>query len=212
MKALAIVLLSFSFASLWQRATRETNSLAANARGVKAYAARQYAKAADSFAVASAVRPSAASEFNLGTAQIAAGRNEDGSAALAKAMRDAGLRQNALYNRGNGALAANAFDSAVRDYREALRLAPGDAQAKRNLEIALARKQQQQQSRSGQQKSPSGPRSTPQRPQPSPGAGRNDQRSGEQTAESLLRAVQQQEQEELNRMKRARAQRGRIGW
>ncbi len=35
---------------------------------------------------------------------------------------------------------------------------------------------------------------------------------GEQNAENLLRAVQEQEQEELNRMKRAKAERFRVGW
>jgi Flp pilus assembly protein TadD len=209
MKALAIFLLPFSLAGLWHRATQETNSHAANGRGVKAYAARQYAKAAEAFGVANTSKPSAAHAFNLGTAEIAAGRTDKGAAALAMALRDGALREDALYNRGNGALTANAFDSAIRDYRAALRLTPGDAQAKRNLEIALARKQQQQQSGSGQQKSQTGPQSSP---QPSPGAGKNDQRRGDQSAESLLRAVQQQEQEELNRMKRAHAQRGRIGW
>jgi Flp pilus assembly protein TadD len=212
MKALAILLLPLSLAGLWHRATQETNSHSANGRGVKAFAARQYAKAAEAFGVANTSKPSAAHAFNLGTAEIAAGKSEEGAAALAMAMRDGALRENALYNRGNGALTANAFDSAIRDYREALRLTPGDAQAKRNLEIALLRKQQQQQSRSGQQKSQTGPQSNPQRPQPSPGAGKNDQRGGDQSAESLLRAVQQQEQEELNRMKRAHAQRGRVGW
>jgi Flp pilus assembly protein TadD len=211
MKALAILLLPLSLAGLWHRATQGTNSHSANGRGVKAFAARQYAKAAEAFGVANTSQPSAAHAFNLGTAEIAAGNSEEGAAALAMAMRDGALRENALYNRGNGALTANAFDSAIRDYRKALRLTPGDAQAKRNLEIALLRKQQQQ-SRSGQQKSQTGPRSNPQRPQPSPGAGKNDQRGGDQSAESLLRAVQQQEQEELNRMKRAHAQRGRVGW
>lgn len=213
MKLLAAALLvPLSLASLWQRATRETNSHAANVRGVKAFAAKQYAKAAEAFGIANAAKGTPADAFNLGTADVAAGRHEDGAAALGKAMADPALRQGALYNRGNGALAANAYDPAIRDYTEALRLAPGDAQAKRNLEIAWLRKQQQQeQSRNGQQQGAGGQQQKQQQKQPAPGAQRNE-RGDDQTAEALLRAVQQQEQEELNRMKRARAQRGRVGW
>src|SRR5207249_3296931 len=78
--------------------------------------------------------------FNLGTAQIAAGNREQGSSTLARAMENPGLRADALFNRGNSALAANAFDYAIHDYVEALKLHPKDPGAKRNLEIALAKK------------------------------------------------------------------------
>lgn len=210
-RLVAILAIPLSLSALWQRVARETNSHAANVRGVKAYAARQYPKAVDGFAGAMAADPSSRSAFNLGTAQIAAGKMEDGSATLGKAMADRTLRGDALYNRGNSALASNAFDAAIRDYGEALRLAPGDPRAKRNLEIALARKRAQQQARSGPRKNPSGSQPNPRRPQPSPG-GKSEQHGGEQSADSILRAVQEQEQEELNRMKRARAERGRVGW
>jgi tetratricopeptide (TPR) repeat protein len=211
-RLIAVLAIPLSLSALWQRLTRETNSHAANVGGVKAYSARQYPKAVDGFASAMAADPSSPNAFNLGTAQIAAGKTEDGSATLGKAMADRSLRGDALYNRGNSALASSAFDAAIRDYGEALRLAPGDAQAKRNLEIALARKRAQQQAQSGQQKNPSGSQPNPQRPQPSPGGKNDQQHRGEQSADSILRAVQEQEQEELNRMKRARAERGRVGW
>ena len=42
-------------------------------------------------------------------------------------------------------LSAGAFDHAIRDYSESLRRNPASAAAKRNLEIALRRRQQQQQ-------------------------------------------------------------------
>ncbi len=213
MKFIAIVLLPFSLANLWHRATQATSSHAANVRGVKAYATRRYAESANAFSVANAADPSPASAFNLGTSQIAAGQREQGSASLAEAMRDHSLRAAALYNRGNSALAANAFDNAIRDYTGALRLRPADAQAKRNLEIALAKRQQEKQPQSGQQKSPSGSQPNPQRPpQSQSGMQKKRPNGAEQNAEALLRAVQEQEQEELNRMKRAKADRQRVGW
>ena len=129
--------------------------------------------------------------------------------------KDRLLRADALYNRGNSALAANSYDYAIRDYTDALRLRPSDLATKRNLEIALNRKAQAQQSQSGQQKNPQG--SSPQQQQQSnqhrPSTGSQQrQPQHDANAEALLCAVQQQEQEELERMKRARAARGRVGW
>ena len=199
---------------LWHRAMRETSSHAAAARGVRQYAKKQYPEAERSFAAAQRIAPTPANDFNLGTAQIAAGRREEGSATLGRAMRDSALRADALYNRGNSALAAKAYDYAIRDYIEALRLRPHDGQTKRNLEIALARRQAMQQSQSGRQQNPQG--SNPQQ-KPAPktageGAKPEDRQTGQAAMDALLRSVQQQEQEELARMRAARAVRGHVGW
>jgi Ca-activated chloride channel family protein len=200
--------------ALWHRATRETNSHAAAARGVEQYGKKQYAEAERSFAEAQRIAPTAANAFNLGTAQIAAGRREEGSATLGKAMKDGALRADALYNRGNSALAAKAYDYAIRDYVDALRLRPHDGQTKRNLEIALARRQAMQQAQSGRQQNPQG--SNPQK-NPAPktageGAKPEEQQTGQAAMDALLRSVQQQEQEEIARMKSARGGRARVGW
>jgi tetratricopeptide (TPR) repeat protein len=202
-KALAIVLAAFSLTSLW----RESNSRAASERGTRAYAKRDYKQAVRSFGEAAAAAPSPAAAFNLGTAQVAAGDREAGAAELARAMSDPSLRASALYNRGNGALAAKAYDHAIRDYRDALRLRPGDLQAKRNLEIALRkREEQRRQSQSG-----GGQGNNPQPPPRAQKPQHDEKRGEDQNAEALLRAVQQQEQEELSRMKRSRP-RERVGW
>lgn len=199
---------------------RETNSHAAASRGAKAYEAKQYAEAARSFAKAQELAPSARGAFNLGTAEIAAGEREQGSARLAEAIKDPGLRADALFNRGNSALAAKALDHAVRDYIDALKANPAHAAAKRNLEIALMRrKSEQQQQQSGangkqdqqgqqQQQRPGGQQ--PQQQQPAPG-GQQKPQPGQVDLEALLRSVQQQEQEELRRMK-GQASQGPVGW
>jgi len=209
-----VLVLVISLHDLWQRATRETTSHAAAARGVQQYGKKQYAEAERSFATAQRIAPTPANDFNLGTAQIAAGRREEGSATLARAMKDGGLRADTLYNRGNAALAAKAYDYAIRDYAEALRIHPRDAQAKRNLEIALARRQAMQQAQSGRQQNPQGS-SPQQKPAPATageGAKQEDQQTGQAAMDALLRSVQQQEQEEIARMKRARGGRARVGW
>ena len=191
---------------------QSTNSRAATARGVTAYEKKNYAAATNAFAQANAFKPTPANAFNLGTAQVANGKREEGSATLAHAMNDRALRADALYNRGNSALAANAYDYAIRDYIETLKLRPIDAKAKRNLEIALQKKQAMQQARGGNQKNPQN-RQGGQKPQsPTAGNRREEKAQADANAEALLRAVQQQEQEELQRMKKARSAQQRVGW
>lgn len=212
MKGAALMIAAVSLSSLWQQVAQPTNSKAAASRGVMAWERQQYSEAASEFGAAATARASAQNFFNLGTAQVAAGQRAEGSATLAKAMSEPSLRAGAFFNRGNSALAANAYDHAVRDYTDALKLVPGDRDAKRNLEIALRRKQseQQQQQRSGANQPPPPAPQPKSSPQPDPAQGQQEQ--GEADAEALLRSVQQQEQEELARMKRARRDSRRVGW
>src|SRR5207249_6518714 len=108
---MAMLLFAWSVAQLW----RDTNSHAATANGVKAFAQKKYADAVKSFSAANAIAPSSRRAFNLGTAQIAAGNREQGSSTLGKALAEPKLRADALFNRGNSALASNAYDYAIRD-------------------------------------------------------------------------------------------------
>ena len=204
---IAALLLIVNLASMW----RETNSHSANARGVKAFTAKKYDQSVKAFRDAETIAPSTRREFNLGTAQIAAGNREQGSATLAKAMQDPRLRADSLFNRGTSALASNAYDSAIRDFTSALKLQPSDGASKRNLEIALVRKmQQQQQQQSGSNRQQKGPS-----PQPQPNqaqAAPDQQQKNDANAEALLRSVQQQEQEELKRMHRKSGEKLHVGW
>lgn len=214
MKPLILILLAVSPAALWQRVWKETNSYAAAQHGTKQYAAKNFDGSTKSFGESDHLAPSPRSAFNLGTAQIAAGKTTEGSATLSRAMRDPSLRADSFFNRGNSALQSKAYEYAIRDYVETLKLRPNDPGAKRNLEIALEQLQQQQQQKS------SGGRPGPKQPSPSqqqqqqksPSAGQQEQQPQQGDAEALLRSVQQQEHEELQRMKRARAENVRVGW
>ena len=195
---------------------RETNSHAAAKRGVEAYAASKYGEAVSAFQQAQQLAPSPRGAFNLGTAQIAAGERERGSATLAEAIKDPALRADALFNRGNSALAAKAFEHAARDYVEVLKLRPHDAAAKRNLEISLVRREQQQrqqqQGGEGGQQNPQQNNQQQNQQQQSPNdQGKQQPKQGNVDLEALLRSVQQQEQEELRRMK-VRAGEAKVGW
>lgn len=193
---------------------RESNSHASAKRGADAYAKQQYKEAVQYFARAHDAAQSPQNAFNLGTAEIAAGQREQGSARMDAAIHDPALRADAFYNRGNSALAAKALDHAIRDYQDALRANPRHAAAKRNLEIALRRRSQQQRAGSGGQQNQQGRSPNQQQQQPQQQqqqGGRQQQRAGQPDLDALLRSVQQQEQEELRRMKGTAAE-GRVGW
>ncbi len=195
-----MVVALLSLPSWW----RETNSHAASRRGAREYEARRYPAAEKDYREAEKMAPSPRSAFNLGTAEIAAGHREQGSATLAPAMKDPALRADALFNRGNSALAAKAYDYAIRDYMDALRANPSHQAAKRNLEIALSRRQSARQTGSSGQKDQKGQSQPKPQPEQKP-------KEGEPDLDALLRSVQQQEKEELRRMK-GRAAEGRVGW
>ena len=212
---IAVLLLLLTWSELWHKLTAATSSHAATSRGMSQYAHGKFKDAATSFADADGIRHTPQTAFNLGTAQVASGNREQGSRTLTNAMTDPKLRADALYNRANSALAANAFDPAIRDFSDVLRMRPNDLAAKRNLEIALRKKlEQQNQPGAGQQKTPQGAQQQQNQPNRAPAPGdKNAQRpKGETDADALLRAVQQQEQEELSRMRQARPEPARVGW
>ena len=201
----ALFVLAFDAGRVWHDLT----AYVANVRGTVQYAARQFARSTASFDQANGIRSTPARQFNLGTAEIAAGDRESGAAALDQAMRDPRLRADALYNRGTSALAAKAYDSAIRDYVDVLKLRPNDAATKRNLEIAHVRKraaEQKQRSRGGNEGGKQAQRPQPQADRKQP------EKKGETDTDALLRSVQQQEKEELSRMHRARGEKLRVGW
>ncbi|HEY3055719.1 MAG TPA: hypothetical protein VGK31_07300 [Thermoanaerobaculia bacterium] len=212
MRAVIALLLALSPAAMLQRVWRDTNSHAAAQRGTTQYSTKHYEEATRSFASADRLLPNPRTAFNLGTAQIAAGKTSEGSATLSRAIQDRTLRADGLYNRGNSALASKAYEYAIRDYVDSLKLRPTDAQAKRNLEIALGRLQEMKRSTGGRQGQQQ-PSPSQQQKQNAPSTGQKQEEKEQQSdAEALLRSVQQQEQEEMQRMKRARGESVRVGW
>jgi Ca-activated chloride channel homolog len=209
--ALIVTLLAMSPAALWQSVWRETNSSAASQRGTMQYSTKHYEESTKSFADSDHLAPSSGTAFNLGTAQIAAGKMTEGSATLGRAMKDPLLRADSFFNRGNSALKSKAYEYAIRDYVETLKLRPNDAAAKRNLEIALEQLQSQRRSAAGRQGQQQPSPSNQQQNQKAPSAGQKEDQQQSDT-EALLRSVQQQEQEELQRMKRVRGENVRVGW
>ena len=119
--------------------SRETN------KGLKAYEGGDAAQALAAFEKARAARPdSPATRFNEAVAQAKAGKGPDAIeafTALSREKNDLGFESH--YNLGNALLGAQQLPGAVAAYRDALRLRPDDARARRNLEIALKKLEQQ---------------------------------------------------------------------
>lgn len=218
----ASVVISLSLLAAMPQLTilRPTNSRAAVSQGLAQFKKGEFAGAASSFRQAVSLRNDPIAAFDLGTAQVASGEVSSGSASLTEAMKNSQLKGPALYNRGNAALTEKAFDKAIRDYSEALRIQPGDKAAKRNLEIALRQQEEQKQKeQQEEQKKKEQGRSQPDpKKQEQPKAPEGQKQSGDQPGqqeaepEALLRSVQDQEKEELSRMRRIKAGVRAVGW
>ena len=109
--------------------------------------------------------------FNAGTGRLLAERRdaaEELSAAAELAPPE--LLPRALYNLGNAQLGAGDAAAAVDSFKSSLRLAPGQADAKYNLELALRALEQQQSSRGQDQETPGGENQGEQEQSSAPGA------------------------------------------
>ena len=121
----------------------ETN----NQDGNRAFASQDYAAAEKAYQQALAANPDgAAPAYNLANVYY---RQEDYQQAgntmqVALRQADEALAAQGYYNVGNGLYNEQEFGAAVDAYKAALRLNPGDIDAKVNLELALRQLQQNQ--------------------------------------------------------------------
>jgi Ca-activated chloride channel family protein len=201
-------------------------------RGNRLYRAGRHAEAVAAYqqALADGDR-SPALRYNLGTALLRLGRHREAEEHLRAALAavDPELRERALYNLGNrflgegraasGPDAERLLSAAVESYQQALRIAPQDAAAKWNLELALRerdeqRRQQPQPSESSSEQeqeenqAASGGGGAAQ-PQPGEGGAEDSQSAetrplDEQQADQILNAAEQDER----RLARERLRRG----
>lgn len=209
-----LIVIAGSLQNLVEPLKRKSNSAAEVRRGIEHYQKKDNPAARKSFQEAAKLRPGPVTAFDLGTAEVATGNIPRGAELLTKASEDPTLRPDALYNRGNGALTANQIDAAIADYIATLKLRPKDQDAKRNLEIAQIRRQSSQRQspqQPSQQKPDPQQQDQEQQNEPNPGNQEGEKRE-ETDAESLLRSVEEQEREELSRMRRSRPQPIRVGW
>lgn len=122
------------------------NARERTARGLAAWQQEKPAEAVGALDSALRLRPDdPLASFNAGTARLAAGAAE-AEPLLERAAAQAGeeLAPDAYYNLGNARLAAENARGAIDAYQNALRRRADFPAAKRNLELALRRLEQQQ--------------------------------------------------------------------
>ncbi len=133
-------------------------------RGNKLYREGRYAEAVEAYRRALADGDdSAALQYNLGTALLRLGRYGEAEVHLQRALNgvDAEVRHRSFFNLGSrfleegrgasGGQGDQLLETAVESYKRALRLRPGDADAKWNLELALREQDRQSQQQDPQQ-------------------------------------------------------------
>jgi tetratricopeptide (TPR) repeat protein len=97
--------------------------------------------------------------FNAGAGELVAGDPGAAAEQLARSVEsaDGELKARALYNLGNAQLAQEDYPAAVAAYKDSLRLLPEQGDAKHNLEIALARLEEQRSRHGEEQETPEAP-------------------------------------------------------
>lgn len=133
---------------LWSQAGREKVL-----EGNRNYSEGDYDKALELYREALEESPdSPAIRFNLGDAQFKKEEMEDAADSFSRALQseDPGIKSRAQYNLGNSLYRQGKLQESLSAYREALKLAPGDRDAKHNLEFVLKQLQEQQQQQKNQ--------------------------------------------------------------
>jgi Ca-activated chloride channel family protein len=155
-------------------------------------------------------------DFNRGIALTGQGKAEEAGDAFlgAAAAEDPRVAADALYNLGNVLLDAQQYEPAVEAYLKSLDLDPADADARRNLEIAWRRLEQQQQQQQqdqeqqqqdqdqqdqdqeqqDQEQEPQDPEQDPDQPQDPQSPEDQDQQQDEEQDEEQGQAPEDQEQ------------------
>ena len=180
---------------------------------------------------AARVRPSSPiPDFNKGVALARSGQGDAAREALlgASASEDHAVAADALYNVGNTFLGEKHPKEAVESYLKSLDLDPNDADARRNLEIALRRVEQQKQQQQNKQddskqdqkqekkqdqkpdqkqepkEQPQDQPQEDQKPQPTPGDSTQTMpdRLTREDAERLLNAIQSDEMKVLGQVRK----------
>ncbi len=199
-------------------------------KGRREYQGGNHPQALEAFESAARARPEdPAVRFNVADGLYKNGRYEEAATLFRSLGHDtsAPFAPAARYNLGNSLYQEQEYEGAIKAYRDALRLARGDEDARRNLELALRQLQEQQEQQQRQQgeqgeqndqeqdkkdqksrdeEKDKGSEQQKQSPRPQTPEEREDQRFREQTgmpkerAMQLLDALQENEKAEQKRL------------
>jgi Ca-activated chloride channel family protein len=151
-----VVLIPFLFLAALALTGCGSSAEKLNNQGNEAFAAQDYDGALTAYNQAQEQSPKLAEpHYNSANTHYRQGAYDQAQQqielALVSEQAQAGLDQNTYYNLGNTLYQAQQYEAAIEAYKEALRLNPGDLEAKQNLELALRQLQQQQQEQQEEQ-------------------------------------------------------------
>jgi Ca-activated chloride channel family protein len=117
---------------------------------------------------------------------------------------DPELKTKALYNKAVLLHKSNRLNEAIEAYKQALRLSPNDEEVRKNLQLALrARKQQQPEEKKKEQKQQQKPKEEKKKEQPKPQQPKPQKsKLTKKQAEQYLKALEQKEKELQEKMQK----------
>jgi Ca-activated chloride channel family protein len=208
-----IFIFLFAFGSLQLNAQKEN---AAIRKGNRYYKEQKFDESQKQYQQALQQSPdNAAANYNLGNAQFRKNSFEDAAKSYDNASANSGdkeVKEKSFYNKGVASIKQKKLEESIAAWKDALKLNPGDDEARDNLQKALMEqknKQQQQQQKKDDKKQQDKKQDNKdqqkqdqkqQQPQP------QKSRLTKQQVEQLLKALQQKEKDvqdkmNLNKMK-----------
>jgi tetratricopeptide (TPR) repeat protein len=191
------------------------DAAARNNEGNRLYQQKRYDEALKMYTDAQAAAPGApALHYNIGNVLFRKGEYDKAIEEYLRAQSktDGNLSESSVFNRGNAQMMKGQVKEAVGSYIQALRMDPNDADAKRNLELALRLLKQQQQQQQQQKQDQKDDQKQQQKNQPSPAQQQNkDQQNdqkppqkrpgqmSEEEARQILEALRENDKEGLRK-------------
>lgn len=213
----ALALLPLAGTALGQTAASK------NREGNRLFSEGQFGEAERQYLEAQAALPQSPELFyNLGNALVRQKKYDMGLQALNQAAHDANrrLQSDSWFNAGDALFEMGNFSEAAQAFAQALRIDPGDRDAKHNLELALKKSEEQQkrpernpeenpheqqtgQKPTGQPESQPGPDENQRKNQPAnPKSSQAEQQEGGLTRERALQILDAMQNQELLEQRR----------
>ena len=169
-------------------------------RGNRYYKDGKYDKAEEAYQKALRKKESPITRYNLGNAQYKKENIDDALNSFddaAAATDDSELKTKALYNKGVLLHKNDRLTEAIEAYKQALRLSPSDEEVRKNLQLALmAKKQQEPKEQKKQQQKEQKPKEEKKKEQPKPQQPKPQKsKLTKKQVEQYLKALEQNERE-----------------
>ena len=190
------------FQPLWSQAGREKVL-----EGNRNYSDGNYDKALELYREALEESPdSPAIRFNLGDAQFKKEEMEEAADSFSRALQseDPGIKSRAQYNLGNSLYRQGKLQESLSAYREALKVAPGDRDAKHNLEFVLKQLQEQQQQQNDQNQQDEGEQDKDKKQDESQSGNEDQSQQGRQDRPKEQEGQDQQDEEQQSQARNDR--------